>query len=61
MTAVAWLLNEDEKFMSTCLVPTPEPTDDYQYSQRPDAAPMRYVYQIKRDALMNDLFQKLAE
>lgn len=61
VTAVAWLLNEDDRFMSTCLVPTPEPTDDYQYSQRPDAVPMRYVYQIKRDALMNDLFQKLAE
>lgn len=61
VTAVAWLLNEDDRFMSSSLVPTPEPTFDNRYAQKPDAVPMRYVYQIKRDALMNDLFQKLTK
>jgi len=58
VTAVGWLL--DEKFMSDCLVATPVPQYDHRYSMDPTRPLMRYVYNINRDALFEDLFAKLA-
>ena len=59
VTAVAWLLNEDDRFMCTRVVPTLIPNYDNSYDTSYDGYPMAYVYNIKRDALMTDLIKKL--
>lgn len=59
VTAVAWLLNDDEKFMRTRIIPAPIPTYDYLYSTDYSAYPCCYVYSINRDRLMEDLINKL--
>ena len=61
VTAVAWLLNDSESFMESRIIPTPIPTYDNFYATDYNGHPMRYVYNIKRDNLMNDLFRKLTE
>ncbi len=60
VTAVAWLLNQGDRFMLSRLEHTPLPAYDNHYTLRPDAPLMRYVYHINRDALFTDLFAKLA-
>ena len=59
VTAVAWLFNRNDRLLYARTVPTPMPTYDHQYEMRPDAPPMRYVYYVRRDALMLDLFEKI--
>jgi len=59
VAAVAWLLNDNDKFMLSRIVPAWMPTYDNYYSVQNDAQPMRYVYHIFRDELVNDLFEKL--
>ncbi|MBR4173370.1 MAG: nucleoside hydrolase [Clostridia bacterium] len=59
VTAVAWLLNDSDRFMDSRIIPAPVPTYDNFYAKNYNGYPMRYVYSIKRDALMTDLFQKL--
>lgn len=59
VTAVAWLLNDNDKFMDSTIIPTPIPTYDNLYSENIKGLPMRYVYDIKRDALMTDLINKI--
>lgn len=61
VTAVAWLLNDSDKFMESRIIPTPIPTYDNFYAKDYNGYPMRYVYNINRDNLMTDLFMKLAE
>lgn len=61
VTAVAWLLNDDGRFMQSRLVPTPLPTYDGMYTLTPEGVPMRYVYHIDRDALFTDMFAALTE
>lgn len=61
VTAVAWLLNDSERFMESRIIPTPIPTYDNFYATDYNGHPMRYVYNIKRDNLMTDLFRKLTE
>lgn len=61
VTAVAWLLNDADKFMESRIIPMPIPTYDNFYAKDYNGHPMRYVYNIKRDALMTDLFRKLTE
>lgn len=58
VTAVAWLLNDSEKFMESRIIPTPIPTYDNFYATDYNGCPMRYVYNVKRDSLMTDLFKK---
>ena len=60
VTAVAWLLNDKERFMSSRLITAPIPSYDNLYSKNPNGHLMRYVYQIKKDALMIDLINKLS-
>ena len=59
VTAVGWLVG-GERFMKSALVPAPVPQYDNRYSFNPDAHFIRYVRHIERDALMKDLFDKLA-
>lgn len=57
--AVGWLLDGD--FMKDRLVPSPIPQYDHHYSFDPNRHFIRYVYQVNRDALFEDLFRKLAK
>lgn len=57
--AVAWLLNDNDRFMKSRIIPTPIPTRDSQYAQNPDGLPMRYVYYVERDSLLYDLIEKV--
>lgn len=59
VTAVAWLFNEDDCFMRSRIIPTPIPTYDNKYEENPQGLPMRYVYYIHRDALLQDLIEKI--
>lgn len=59
VTAVAWLLNDNDRFMLSRLVSTPVPSYDNLYSMVPDNYLMRYVYHIERDALFNDMIDKI--
>ena len=59
VTAVAWLLNDRNRFMESHLTPAPIPEYDGFYAFRPDRHPIRYVSYIRRDPLFTDLFQKL--
>lgn len=59
VTAVAWLLNENSKFMFSKIIDSPLPTYERTYGENPNSQKMRYVYYIKRDALMDDLIGKI--
>ncbi len=59
VTAVAWLLNENECFMRSRTVDLPLPGYDHHYEENGEKYPVKYVYHIWRDSLMNDLFEKL--
>ncbi len=61
VTAVAWLLNKDSRFMQDRLIPSPVPEYDRHYATQSDRHFIRYVYRIDRDALFADLFKRLAE
>lgn len=61
VTAVAWLLNDKDRFMQSRLIPTPLPSYDCQYELVPQAPLCRYVYHIERDSLMRELIKKLCE
>ena len=56
VTAVAWLLNDGERFMKSDIRPCPDVSDDYKYVYKENRHAFRYVYSIERDALMEDLF-----
>ena len=61
VTAVAWLLNDDDRFMSSRIVTAPLPAYDDRYSLNPDGKLIRYVYEIKKDNLLTDLIEKLTK
>lgn len=58
VTAVAWLLSDE--FMLDELIPSPIPEYDHRWGQDKRRHLVRYVYQINRDKLFTNLFQKLA-
>lgn len=59
VTAVAWLLNDEDRFMQSYLTASPIPQYDHHYAIDPTRHLIRYVYGIKRDALFGDLFAKI--
>lgn len=61
VTAVAWLLNDGERFMQSRLIHTPIPEYDHHFAPASTAPLCQYVFHIKRDALFADLFEKLAQ
>ncbi|MBQ8859604.1 MAG: nucleoside hydrolase [Clostridia bacterium] len=61
VTAVAWLLDENCSRLCSRIRPRPEPTYDNKYLHHEDTPPMRYVYYVKRDALMEHLIRLVAE
>lgn len=60
VTAVAWLLNDAQRFLYTRKTATPMPQYDGTYAYPVNARPMEYVYGVKRDALFSDLFEKIS-
>ena len=61
VTAVAWLLNDNGRFIESRLQPTPLPSYDGYYTQCPNNQLLNYVYFIKRDNLLEDLINKLTQ
>lgn len=61
VTAVAWLVNDGKRFMNYKVIPAPIPQMDHHYSFDFTRHPMSYVFSINRDALMQDLFDKLGQ
>ena len=59
VTAVAWLLNEGERFMNERIIHAPIPEYDDRYSLSDHTHFMKYIWNIKRTALFEDLFKKL--
>ena len=57
VTAVGWLAGRS--FMQDYLTPAPIPGYDNRYSFDPTRHLMRYVYNVDRDALFEDLFGRL--
>lgn len=60
VTAVAWLLNDGERFLSSSLVHTPTVSYDNRYGFDSNRHFMRYIYYVNREALLSDMFEKLA-
>lgn len=61
VTCVSWLLNDNQRFMRSRLMPTPLPGYDHRW-HFPEGTPLcRYVYYVDRDSIFTDLFTKLAE
>ncbi len=61
VTAVGWLLNDNDRFMCSKLMPVRLPGYDGKYCDTPIDKTFNYVYYIKRDPLMNDLFKKITD
>ena len=59
VTAVAWLLNDNNQFMKSRLVTAPLPSYDGHYTQIPNNHLLNYVYQINKGNLLQDLINKL--
>jgi inosine-uridine nucleoside N-ribohydrolase len=60
VTAVAWLLNDNSRFMLSRIEKTLLPSYEHKYDEN-TGADMRYVYHIWRDSLMEDLINKLTK
>ena len=60
VTAVAWLLNTDDRFMESDIEHAPVPEYDLRYATDDRAPLIRIVNHIHRDALLEDLIQKLS-
>ncbi|MBQ9070078.1 MAG: nucleoside hydrolase [Clostridia bacterium] len=62
VTAVAWLLNDNDVFMNGRILPKAYlPNYDNKYEEEPTGHPMNYIYYIKRDALMNDMVRRITK
>ena len=59
VSAVGWLLNDDNRLMLDRLVPTPVPEYSHHYSSDPSRPLCKMVYHIHRDALLMDLAERL--
>lgn len=59
VTAVAWLINDKNRFMLSRTEKTRLPSYDHHYEEKDTGTDMRYVYHIWRDTLMEDLVNKL--
>ena len=59
VSAIAWLLNDNDRFMKSYTIPALIPQYDNTYSVDPRRHPQCYVYEVNRDAIFNDLFGKL--
>ena len=61
VTAVAWLVNDGERFMYQRQIPSPIPEYDHRSSTDETRHPIGYVFYIERDALFRDMVRRLTE
>lgn len=61
ISAVAWLLNENNRYMKDKLISCPVPEYDKHYAFDDNRRLIKYVYEINRDAIFEDLFHSLGE
>ncbi len=61
VTAVAYLVNDNNRFMDYKVIPSPICQYDHHYSYDVRRHPISYVTIIKRDALMEDLIERLTK
>ncbi len=61
VTAVAWLMNDNLRFMRQKLIPSYIPEYDGKYSQKNIGKPINYVYSINRAELFEDMVKRLAK
>lgn len=61
VTAVAFLLNDDDRFMNYKTTKLRLSDYDGNYGEESDGSDISYVYYIKRDALMDDLVEKITK
>ncbi len=61
VTAVAWLLNDEDRFMLYRTLPAHLPAYDHHYEETPSPYPISLVYHIKRQELMEDLLEKITK
>ncbi len=59
--AVAYLLNDDDRFMLSRIIPAKIPSTEKYYIEPSQAPFIRYVYSIKRDEILSDLVEKLTK
>lgn len=59
ISAVAWLMNDGDRFMRSYITSSPIPQYDHHYSFDPTRHPIQYVYRVDRDPIFTDLFKKL--
>jgi inosine-uridine nucleoside N-ribohydrolase len=60
VTAVGWLLDENETFMKDRFISSPIPQNDGHYSFDASRHDIKYVWHINRDALFTDLFARIS-
>jgi hypothetical protein len=61
VTAIAWLLNDNSRFMNERVIRCPVPEYDDRYAIAPNNHFSKYIWYIKRNDLFLDLFQKLTK
>ena len=61
VTAIAWLLNDNGRFMSERIIRCPVPEYDDRYAIAPNNHFSKYIWHINRNNLFLDLFQKLTK
>ncbi len=59
VAAVAWLLNDGDRFMKSRIIPAPLPDYDSVYSLSGDRHSIAYVHQLRRDQIFTDLFARI--
>lgn len=60
VAGIAWLINDNQRFMRSRLMATPLPGYDHRW-HFPEGMPLcRYVYYVSRDDVFTDMFCKLA-
>ena len=61
VTTIAWLLDEEEKFVQDKLIPSPIPAYDGHWASDPTRHMIKYVYAVNRDPLWEDVFGRLTK
>ncbi len=61
VTAVAYLLNDNDRYMRSVRLPVVLPDYSGHYEKEPIGREMTYVYRIERDRLMTDLIRVLTD
>ena len=61
VVAVAWLLNDDDRFMYSRIIDVKLPSYGGFYSDEKCDKQMRYVFAIRRDEIFNDLLDKITK